>query len=218
MVMTQVEFPLTLDPPMATFETQFGCIERPAHTNTARDVMQHEVCGHRWGDISCSDYGAALLNDCKYGYSARGGRLVLTLLRAPKAPDPDADMGMHHFRYALLPHVGAVTAPGSGDAVLAAAFQLNNSIFSESTVVGVTAGHAGLDRNTFSTLKLFQVVPCGLQAGPSSIVLDTVKLSQDGSGDLILRLYEAFGHSAARSRIVCAFKISSIEVRLSSNF
>jgi hypothetical protein len=35
-----------------------------------------------------------------------GNLLRLTLLRSPKWPDPDADMGHHHFHYALYPHAG----------------------------------------------------------------------------------------------------------------
>ena len=49
---------------------------------------------------------SALLTDSKYGYSCFGGELRLSLLRSPKSPDPEADMGAHDFAYALVPHAG----------------------------------------------------------------------------------------------------------------
>lgn len=36
----------------------------------------------------------------------RGKCIYLFSLRAPKAPDATADMGIHHFTYAILPHYG----------------------------------------------------------------------------------------------------------------
>lgn len=197
--------------------------------------MQHEVCGLRWGDLSAGDCGAALLSDAKYGYSARSGRLALTLLRAPKAPDADADMGVHHFRYALLPHVGAVTgagaALGGGGAVLAAAAQLNSPLLvsriapglggerlgvslpaAEAAARSLAAAVAGMSKPQ-GGLAIFRVAPFGsAAAGSTSIVLDTVKLAQDGSGDVILRLYEALGHCAAVALLEVAFPVASVEV------
>lgn len=123
--MLKVEWPLALHATAATYETQFGSIQRPTHTNTSRDAMQFEVCGRRWGDLSQPDYGVALLNDSKYGYSCRGNRLRLSLLRSPKAPDADCDMGRHHFTYSLLPHLGHVNCT---EDVLSAAAHLNGTV------------------------------------------------------------------------------------------
>ena len=67
-------------------------------------MARFEVCAHRWADFSEPDYGVALLNDSKYGYSVYDNVMRLSLLRSPKMPDPQADMGQHHFRYALFPH------------------------------------------------------------------------------------------------------------------
>ena len=68
--------------------------------------MKKKVCAQKWADLSEGDYGVALLNDSKYGHDTQGNTLRLTLLRSPKAPDPNADMGKHVFTYALLPHGG----------------------------------------------------------------------------------------------------------------
>ncbi len=102
----KVAFPVNVRAPRATYEIQFGHIERPTHCNTSWDMARFEVCAQKWADLSEGDYGVALLNDCKYGYDIRGNVMRLSLLRAPTAPDREADRGHHEFVYALLPHVG----------------------------------------------------------------------------------------------------------------
>ena len=97
----------------ATYDTQFGHVERPTHWNTSWDWARFEVCGHQWADLSENGYGVSLLNDCKYGYSIRDHAMKLTLLKSAKYPDTTADMGEHDFTYALYPHEGAVTEGGT---------------------------------------------------------------------------------------------------------
>jgi alpha-mannosidase len=199
-----------------------------------------QVCGHRWGDLSGSDYGAALLNDCKYGYSCRGGRLSLSLLRAPKAPDELADMGAHAFQYSLLPHLGSVTA---SDAVVSAGLLLNAPVLRlpgspvqpvlHSQRCAAIAARAGCAPSAsgrgaapwaslcppseFRQLTAFSVRAasadcCSAADSGCSIILDTVKAAEDGSGDIILRLNEALGWLAARARIDVGFAIGAVEV------
>ena len=62
--------------------------------------------GHKWADYAEPGYGAALLNDCKYGYDIHDGVMSLTLLKASNRPDDHADQGTHTFTYALFPHSG----------------------------------------------------------------------------------------------------------------
>jgi alpha-mannosidase len=102
----KVAFPVNVHSPRATYEIQFGHIERPTHFNTSWDMARFEVCAQRWADLSEADYGVALLNDCKHGYDIHGNVMRLSLLRAPTAPDRQADRGHHEFVYALLPHGG----------------------------------------------------------------------------------------------------------------
>ncbi|KAJ2894567.1 Glycoside hydrolase, 38 vacuolar alpha mannosidase, partial [Coemansia aciculifera] len=52
---------------VATYETQFGVVQRPTHRNTTWDMAKFEVCAHRFADLSEYGYGVALLNDSKYG-------------------------------------------------------------------------------------------------------------------------------------------------------
>jgi alpha-mannosidase len=102
----KVAFPVQVRSPRATYEIQFGHVERPTHYNTSWDVARFEVCAQRWADLSEGDYGVALLNDCKHGCDIHGNVMRLSLLRAPTAPDREADRGHHEFVYALLPHGG----------------------------------------------------------------------------------------------------------------
>ena len=77
----------------ATYDSQFGVVQRPTTYNTSQDQAKFEVCGHKFGDLSEHGYGVSLLNDCKYGYSCHGNTMRLSLLRSPKAPDANCDMG-----------------------------------------------------------------------------------------------------------------------------
>lgn len=132
--MLRVAFTTSIRAQSATSEVQYGHINRRNNRNTYWDHATFEAVAHRWIDISESDYGFALLNDCKYGHKALGGTLDLNLLRSPAEPDPVADVGKHTFTYSILPHVGILQDSG----VFAEASMLNQ---------GLTAipGRAGAD-------------------------------------------------------------------------
>jgi alpha-mannosidase len=165
----KVEFPLALRCDHATYEIQFGHLRRPTHFNTSWDFARFEVSGHRWADLSEPNFGVALLNDSKYGYACHGNVLRLSLLRAPKSPDAHADMGRHHFRYALFPHAHG---PQLGGVVPeAAAFNQPFQVFRTSAEAQASS--------------FFQV-------DNPAVVLDTIKKAED-SGDIIVRLYESHG-------------------------
>ena len=114
----------------------------------------------------------ALLNDSKYGHSALGSLMRLSLLRSPKNPDPRADMGAHRIRYALMPHAAAVQDAGVPEEAAA----LNAPLL-------LLASLAAAPPARPAPTSLFSLPHCGA-------VLDAVKRAEDGSGDLILRLYE----------------------------
>ncbi len=99
-------FPVAVRATRATYEIQFGSVERATHANTSWDRARFEVCAHRWADLSEPGYGVALLNDSKYGYHIWGNVMELSLLRSPTSPDPEADQGHHRFTYSVLPHAG----------------------------------------------------------------------------------------------------------------
>jgi len=158
-------FPLTVRAPLATYEAAFGYAERPTHFSTSFDRARYEVPGHRFADLSEHGFGAALLTDSKYGYSCFANELRVSLLRAPKSPDPEADMGRHTFAYALFPHAGGWRDAG----VLAEAIRFNAPI-------------RWTDR----------IGPSYASSNDANLVLDTVKRAER-SEELVLRLYEAHG-------------------------
>jgi alpha-mannosidase len=106
--MLRTSFPVDVHATEAIFDIQYGYIKRFAGRNTSWDMARYEVPAHRYVDISDSQYGVALLNDCKYGHKVHERTLDLTLLRSPKYPDFYADMGTHSLTYSLLPHDGGL--------------------------------------------------------------------------------------------------------------
>ncbi|MBA2460541.1 MAG: alpha-mannosidase, partial [Actinobacteria bacterium] len=179
----KVCFPLAVRAPNATYEMQYGYAERPTHYSTSHDRARYEVPGHRFADLSEHGFGAALLTDCKYGYSCYGNELRISLLRAPKSPDPEADMGRHEFAYALLPHAGGWREAG----VVAEAARFNVPLrWGESVVSTQSRSFASVD--------------------DPNLVLDTIKRAED-SDALVLRLYEAHGaRGTARVRVGLPFE------------
>ena len=169
----KVAFPVDLVSNKATFEIPFGSVERATHTNTSWEKAQFEVCGHRFADLSEAGYGVSLLNDCKYGYDVKKNVLRLSLLRAPKWPDPGADLGHHEFTYSLLPHEGDWREAE----VVKRGYELNHPV-----VVVNTSSHQGNlpSSNSF------------IETRSKHVILDTVKTSEDGTG-LTLRMYESSG-------------------------
>ena len=105
-ILLKVAFPVSARSDKATYEIPFGSVERPTTRNTPAEQAQFEVPAQRWADISDGKHGLSLLNDCKYGYDAKGNVLRLSLLRSPEWPDPHADEGHHEFTYSLYPHAG----------------------------------------------------------------------------------------------------------------
>jgi len=105
-VLLKVAFPVDIRATKATYEIQFGSVERPTHWNTSWDYAKFESVAHKWADLSEQDYGVSLLNDCKYGYDIKDNVMRLTLIKSGIEPDPEADQGHHSFTYSLYPHKG----------------------------------------------------------------------------------------------------------------
>src|SRR5712692_8710258 len=173
----KVAFPVAVRSPRATYEIQFGHVERSTHVNTSWDQARFEVCAHRWGDLGEPGYGVALLNDCKYGYDIQGSVMRLSLLRAPTHPDPGADRGKHRFTYALMPHPGDFRDAG----VIAAAEDLNNPL----RVV----------RGGISTGQRRSLI----EVDKPQVMVEAMKRAED-SDAVIVRLYEAWG-GRCRARV-----------------
>ncbi len=169
----KVAFPVAVRSPRATYEVQYGHTERPTHYNTSWDIARFEVCAQRWADLSEGDYGVALLNDCKYGYDIHGNVMRLSLLRAPTAPDRQADRGRHEFVYSLLPHGGDFRAGG----VIEQACALN---------MPLRLAEAEPRAGALPERRSFFEVDC------PAVVIEAVKYAERDQS-IIVRLYEAHG-------------------------
>lgn len=178
-VFLKVAFPVDVLAPTATYEIQWGHVERPTHRNTSWDWARFEVVAHKWVDLSEGGYGVSLLNDGKYGHDVRDNVIRLSLLRSPTMPDPDADRGAHRFTYSLLPHAGPL-----GDQTIAEAYALNDPLILFPVVSGRRgeAGAAAANAVTPGESLVAVDVP--------HVVIETVKWAEDGEG-FIVRLYEA---------------------------
>ena len=102
--LAKAEFACNVLARKALCDTSAGYIERDTHTNTSWQQARFEVCHHNWCDLSETDGGIALINDCKYGVGFKDNTMSLSLLRATVRPDVTSDMGQHSFCYMILPH------------------------------------------------------------------------------------------------------------------
>jgi len=162
----KVAFPVDIHTNEGIHEIQFGHIRRPNHRSRPFDADRFEVCNHKWTAVAEENRGFALLNDCKYGVNVDGNSVNLTLLKAPLAPDMSADKGAQEFTYALYSWDGSLAESD----LVREAYELNCPV--------TTLPGAGGEQSLFSV-------------DVANVVVETVKPAEDGSGDLIVRLYEA---------------------------
>ncbi|MGO2745213.1 alpha-mannosidase [Microbacterium sp.] len=174
----KLAFPLDVHADRASSEIQFGHIQRPTHANTSWDMARFETVAHRWVHVGEAGFGVAVANDATYGHditraSRDGGGTVtnvrLSLLRAPLYPDPEADQGEHTFRVSIRPDATIADAVREG-------YRLN---LPAREVSGA------------------QAVEPLLSVSSDAVVIEAVKLAEDRSGDVIVRLYEAHGGRAS---------------------
>ena len=166
----KARFPIDINASKATYDIQFGNVERATTRNNSWETAKFEVCGHKFADVSESDYGVSLMNDCKYGYEVEGADMRITLLRCATYPNPNGDKGKHSFTYALYAHEGDARNSES----------TSQSFFLNNPVILVKAGDKGDCKEEFSLLA----------ADAANIVADTVKKAENGRG-FIVRLYES---------------------------
>ncbi|KAJ7203479.1 glycoside hydrolase family 38 protein [Mycena haematopus] len=186
------ELPLAINSDNATYETQFGWVQRPTHKNTTWDMAKFEVCGHKYADLSEYGYGVALLSESKYGFACQGNILRISLLRAATEPDAEQDQGEHAFSWAVMPHKGHFLESD----VPTAAYLFNSPLYTRALFPGGSA------RALSTTLSPFVLT------GAPNVFLETVKRGEDdslkagGTTTVVLRLYEAFGgHAQTQLRI-----------------
>jgi alpha-mannosidase len=190
----KVAFPIDVHAERSTSEIQFGHVHRPTHTNTSWDAAKFEICAHRWLHVAEPGYGAALVNDGTYGHDvtrrppgdglgAPATTARLTLLRAPLYPDPQTDQGRHRFGYSLV--CGAEVA----DAV--------REGYRANLPVRRVAGRG-------------PVAPL-IEVSDPAVVVESVKLADDRSGDVVVRLYESLG-GRTRTAVTASFPVGRATV------
>ncbi len=167
----KVAFPVAFRADEALSEIQFGHVRRPTHSSRRHDADRYEVSQHKWTAIAEPGRGFALLNDCKYGVSVRDSIIALTLLKAAWVPDMRADRGIQEFTYALY----FWNSPLGESGLVREAYNLNSPVLPR-PVPDPGDG----SRSIFVLDK-------------PSVVLETAKPPEDGSGDIMLRLYECYG-------------------------
>ncbi|UUX59634.1 alpha-mannosidase [Glutamicibacter halophytocola] len=172
----KVAFPLDVRAEQIAAETQFGYHKRVTHVNTSWEAAKFETSMHRFALAEEPGFGVGVINDSIYGFDvtrdAKDAQVTttmrLSLLRAPRFPDPQTDQGLQTHRYGLV--VGADIA-----AVTKAGALLNSA---ERTVNG-----------SRPVAPLVRITGEGL-------VVSSVKLATDRSGDLLVRVYESLGRRA----------------------
>ncbi|MFB6290642.1 MAG: alpha-mannosidase [Candidatus Bipolaricaulia bacterium] len=169
-VLLKTHFPINVRTERATYEVQYGHYDRPTHSNTSWDQARFEVFHQKWVDVSEFGYGAALLNDGKYGVNVEDSTIGLSLLRAPKSPDPKADMGEHRFTYSLIPHQGDFREAG----VIQQAYDLNSEPMTR-------------------PVEEFNALEPPFQIEDQGVVAEAVKMAEDREDMLVIRFYEAWG-------------------------
>ncbi|MEW2084521.1 glycoside hydrolase family 38 C-terminal domain-containing protein [Streptomyces sp. NPDC005283] len=186
----KASFPLDIHAERYASETQFGHFHRATHTNTSWEAAKFEACNHRFVHMEEPGWGVALVNDSTYGHdvtrtvrasdSGTTTTLRVSLLRAPRFPDPETDQGVHRFRHALVP--GATI----GDAVR------------EGYGINLPERRVAGER---------EVTPL-VSVDNDAVVISAVKLADDASGDVVVRLYESLG---GRARVGVTAGFPSVE-------
>jgi alpha-mannosidase len=169
-VLLKAAFPVDVHADKATYEIQYGNVERPTHWNTSWDVARFEVCAHKWADISEEGFGVSLLNDCKYGHDIKDGNIRLTLIKSGIHPNKEADREEHYFTYSLYPHGGDWKAGRT----VQMAYSLNIPLYTK-----VEQPHDGILPSSLSMVHVSR----------DNVIIEAVKKAED-SDEIIIRLYE----------------------------
>ena len=169
--MVKAVFDVDINTDKATYEIQFGTIERPTHKNTSWDAAKFEVCAHKYADISEGGYGVSIINDCKYGHDIHAGTIQLSLLKCATEPNTEADQGIMECTYSLCPHSGTLATSDT----VKLAYDLNYPM----VAVKATADKSLLPES-FSLVSL----------NKDNVICETVKEAEN-SLDTVVRVYES---------------------------
>ncbi|MDN5766922.1 MAG: glycosyl hydrolase-related protein [Humibacillus sp.] len=177
--------PVSVLAPHSSADIQFGHLRRPTHENTSWEAARHEMVAHRWLHVGEQGWGVGLVNESTYGHSVRRSvtahgepvtTMRLTLLRSPSFPDPMTDssevVGEHVLRFGIV-------AGANVEQTIEHGYAVHLPLVGEP---GDGVGSVGEDDSG----SLIEVDGRG-------VVVEAVKLAEDGSGDVIVRFYESLG-------------------------
>lgn len=188
-----------------TSQAPFGYADRPANGEEFPMQQWVDVTGIPRGD-SAVHSGLAILNDAKYSFDVHDRAIHLTVLRSPYYAHHDpyqvqpgdsfpvVDQGWQSFQYALMPHIQ--TAQNAGVDRAAALLNAPPQLLPESYHVGAWPGAQG-----FASVDA------------ENVLLDALKLTYDGSGDLIVRM-----HETARRRTCAVLSLPLLSRRIPLTF
>jgi len=171
-VLLKATFPVDIHSSNATYDIQFGNLERPTHSNTSWDAAKFEVCAHKWADLSETGYGVSILNDCKYGYSIEDNIMKISLLKASAYPSTIGDRGHHSFTYSLYPHTGDFI---EGKTVL------------EGYLLNTPLEASRIDKTSGSINDCYSLI----SSDSENVIIETIKKAEDDDG-VIVRIYETY--------------------------
>jgi alpha-mannosidase len=168
--MLRAEFYPTIYSDSVNCDIQFGSINRSTKNQTGIEKAQFEICAHKYVAVQNGEATFAIINNCKFGHRVKDGLMSLNLLRSPKYPDPQCDMGEHSFSYAIYVSEGNV----EDNDLVARSYEFSYPLIS--SAVGAQ-------------------LPNLLQAEGNGVILETIKPSENGKG-IVARLYEKYGKEA----------------------
>jgi len=166
----KVGFPVEITADCASYDIAYGNMTRANHSNNPYAAARFEVPAHQWMDMSQSDYGVSLLNDCKYGHEANGKLMRLSLLKGATFPNHKADIEVHHFTYVFYPHAGGWREAGTNEY----AQDLNNPLLAR-----FLAREPAEQQHSF------------MQLSTPKLTLEAIKQSEDHK-DLVVRVTERY--------------------------
>lgn len=188
-VILKTHFSVDVNTTRASYEIQFGNVERETTNNYSWDTAKFEACGHKWADLSENSSGISLLNDCKYGYGIKKGDMSLTLIKSGTYPNEDADIGEHEFTYSIYPHAGRWQEAKTVEM----AYNLN---------VPMLAKRTGRQEGCGGEYESF------LKCSQESCFVEVIKKAEDGNG-VIVRMYEN-KNNRVRAQIQTAYPIAHV--------
>jgi len=175
-ILMKAAFPVDVHNMVATYDIQFGNLERPTYANTSWDAAKFEVCAHKWADLSEGGYGVSILNDCKYGYNVEENVMKISLLKSATMPYDKADRGFHSFTYCLFPHEGD--------------FRQGN-VVQEGYALNVPLEICRISAQNGSIGESFSLI----ESNKENVVVEAIKKAENDDS-VIVRLYEAYNEKS----------------------